>query len=106
MPRLRTRITRNGQITLPKVVRDEWGLQAGEEVEVEMRPDGVLLHPHRVRAEPAAPKHDPDQAWFWTAAWQEAEREADADIRAGRVRRNEPGERASTALRRPATPEP
>lgn len=26
-----------------------------------------------------------DQAWFWTDRWQAMEREADADIRAGRV---------------------
>jgi hypothetical protein len=27
---------------------------------------------------------DPDQAWFWTPEWQAMEREADADIAAGR----------------------
>ena len=26
-----------------------------------------------------------DQAWFWTEAWQEGEREASEDIAAGRV---------------------
>ncbi len=26
-----------------------------------------------------------DQAWFWTPEWQEGEREADADIAAGRT---------------------
>jgi hypothetical protein len=26
-----------------------------------------------------------DQAWFWTERWQAMEREADADIEAGRV---------------------
>jgi hypothetical protein len=30
---------------------------------------------------------DPDQAWYWTHAWQAGEREADADLAAGRVRR-------------------
>lgn len=28
---------------------------------------------------------DPEQAWFWTDEWQAGEREADADIAAGRV---------------------
>ena len=28
---------------------------------------------------------DPEQAYFWTKEWQEGEREADEDIRAGRV---------------------
>jgi hypothetical protein len=27
----------------------------------------------------------PSQAWFWTQGWQECEREADADIAAGRT---------------------
>ena len=27
-----------------------------------------------------------DEAWYWTAEWQAVEAEADADIRAGRVR--------------------
>lgn len=30
---------------------------------------------------------DPDQAWFWTAAWQRGEREADAEIVAGQLER-------------------
>ena len=30
-------------------------------------------------------ERDPDQAYFWTDEWQAAEREADADIAAGRV---------------------
>jgi hypothetical protein len=28
---------------------------------------------------------DPEQAWFWTPEWQAGEREADADIAAGRT---------------------
>jgi len=30
---------------------------------------------------------DKDQAWFWTKRWQQGEKEAEEDIRAGRVRR-------------------
>jgi|GEM_PF-6364909 len=30
-------------------------------------------------------KHE--QAWFWSASWQEAEAEAEADIKAGRVKK-------------------
>lgn len=29
---------------------------------------------------------DKSQAYFWTKQWQEAEKEADADIKAGRVK--------------------
>jgi hypothetical protein len=35
---------------------------------------------------------DPAQAWFWTQEWQEREREADADLAAGRVTRFESDE--------------
>lgn len=34
----------------------------------------------------AADAIDPDQAYFWTDEWQAAEREADEDIAAGRVK--------------------
>ena len=30
---------------------------------------------------------DPDQAWFWTREWQAGEREADADLAAGKYQR-------------------
>jgi hypothetical protein len=30
---------------------------------------------------------DPDQAWFWTQAWQQGEREAEADLAAGHFER-------------------
>lgn len=31
-------------------------------------------------------KKDPSQAYFWTEEWQRGERQADADIKAGRVK--------------------
>jgi hypothetical protein len=38
------------------------------------------------------PERDPEQAWFWTDEWQAKEREAEADIKAGRVTRSESDE--------------
>lgn len=35
---------------------------------------------------------DPDQAWVWTAKWQEKLREAHGDLAAGRVERYESSE--------------
>lgn len=50
----------------------------GAQLEVTEREDGVFeLRP--VVPVPA------DQRWFWTERWQAMEREADADIAAGRV---------------------
>ena len=41
-------------------------------------PEGILLRPQK----PVAAT----QSWFWTPAWQKAEREASDDIRKGRMR--------------------
>lgn len=49
----------------------------GAQVEVTEREDGVL----ELRAQMAVPV---SQAWFWTEEWQQREREADADVAAGR----------------------
>ncbi|MDQ2911248.1 MAG: AbrB/MazE/SpoVT family DNA-binding domain-containing protein [Actinomycetota bacterium] len=70
-----------GVLTLPAAVRRRYRLdEPGTQVEVVERDDGVLeLHPHA--AVPA------DQAWFWSPEWQDGEREASADIEAGRVER-------------------
>jgi len=32
-------------------------------------------------------KIDPEQAWFWTEEWQKGEREAEADLAAGRSKK-------------------
>lgn len=51
----------------------------------------LLAHIEALEAEIAALREavrnlggDPDQAWYWTDAWQAKEREADEDLRAGR----------------------
>jgi bifunctional DNA-binding transcriptional regulator/antitoxin component of YhaV-PrlF toxin-antitoxin module len=62
-----------GNLVLPKELRAGIDL-----VEIERRPDGVI----ELRPKVAI---DADQAWFWTERWQKMEREADADIAAGRV---------------------
>lgn len=43
---LRSRITSQGQITVPKAVRDRLGARAGDELEFEPRDDGFMLR-HR-----------------------------------------------------------
>jgi len=43
----------------------------------------------------------PEQAYFWTSEWQQAEREADEDIKAGRVRRFSTAEAAIAYLHSP-----
>jgi len=66
-----------GQVTIPQDIREAAHLEEGDPVEIEITPDGILLRPKKLI--------DASQAWFWSRAWQEGEREASADIKAGRV---------------------
>lgn len=76
---LRAKITRSGQVTLPKRIRERLGVREGDQVQFEETDRGIVLHPLRTVVVPA------EQAWFWEERWQEGEREAEEDIRAGRV---------------------
>lgn len=67
-----------GGVTIPKSIRG--GLPAGSLFEVVRREDGVI----ELRPKIAV---DASQSWFWSERWQRMEREADADIAAGRVKR-------------------
>ncbi len=65
-------VSDRGAITLPKALR------RANLYEVRPSDNGVLeLIPQQAI--------DASQAWFWTERWQRMEREADADIAAGRI---------------------
>lgn len=75
-----TRLTSGGQVTLPKEIRTKTNMQPGDFVEVKVDAEGrIVLTPKKLV--------DAGQAYFWTKEWQEGERKADEDIRAGRVKR-------------------
>lgn len=78
MPAL-TKVTRHGQITLPADLRRAVGIVEGDLIEVQRIGDDLMLTPKRLV--------DKSQAYFWTPEWQAAEAQAEADIRAGRVKR-------------------
>ena len=42
---VRARISSKGQLVLPKAVRDEFGLVAGSEVDIESKGDRIVLRP-------------------------------------------------------------
>ena len=73
-----SKLTRNGQITIPASVRKELGVEEGDLVEIEVVDEKAVLIPKRLV--------DKNQAYFWTKKWQDAEKEADEDVRAGRVK--------------------
>lgn len=74
-------VQRRGVINLPSALRRRHHLdQPGAQVEVAEREDGVI------ELRPTVPV-PAGQSWFWTERWQEMEREADADVAAGRIAR-------------------
>jgi AbrB family looped-hinge helix DNA binding protein len=70
-------IRSNGQITLPTTVRRQAHLNEGDLLEVTVEPDGSLRLIPKVAI-------DRSQTYFWTSRWQQGEREAEEDLRAGR----------------------
>lgn len=73
-----TKVTRNGQITLPAPARRALRVAEGDYVQVRVTADSIVLTPKKLV--------DKSQTFFWSPEWQAAEREASEDIVAGRVR--------------------
>jgi AbrB family looped-hinge helix DNA binding protein len=74
-----SKVTRHGQITLPAPVRKSLGIEEGDIIEIEIVEDKAVLVPKRLV--------DKSQSYFWTKKWQEGEKEADEDIKAGRIKK-------------------
>ena len=88
-----TTIRSKGQITIPRPIRQALGVEEGDQVEFDVTPDGTVT----LRGMKMIPA---DQAWFWTPEWQAGEREADADIAAGRTEHFDSDEAFLAALDR------
>lgn len=74
------KLTRGGQVTIPKEIRRKANIEPGDFVEVGLSKEGhIVLIPKKLV--------DTSQAYFWTEEWQKGERKADEDIKAGRVKR-------------------
>lgn len=75
-------VQKRGVATIPASVRRRLHLdEPGAQLEILETPDG------RFEIRGVLPV-DAEQAWFWTERWQAMEREADADVAAGRVARS------------------
>ena len=70
-------VRKKAQVTLPLSVRRKLGIEEGDYMDVQVRGSEVVLKPKKLV--------DKDQAYFWTKRWQEGERQADEDIRTGRL---------------------
>ncbi|RPI33164.1 MAG: hypothetical protein EHM70_06840 [Chloroflexota bacterium] len=75
---IKTRLRAKGQVTLPGEVRELLDAKEGDDLIFALNEKGQVVV-ERAQVIP------PDQAWFWSDRWQKLEREAQADIDAGRV---------------------
>ena len=72
------KVRKKHQITLPAAIREAAGVYEGDFLTAEVCEDRtIVLRPGRLV--------DADEAFFYTPEWQAGEREADEDIRLGRV---------------------
>ena len=71
------KIKRHYQITLPAGLRKKLNIVVGDYVELENKNGDIVMHPVKVI--------HPDQEYFYTKEWQEAEAKADKDISKGHM---------------------
>jgi len=71
-------IRTNSQITIPKNIMKKLSLKKGDKLEFDIKGDSIVIKPVLII--------DKAQSWFWTKKWQDEEKEADKDIKAGRVK--------------------
>jgi AbrB family looped-hinge helix DNA binding protein len=91
----KSRVRPKGQVTLPGEIRELLKLNEGDDLAFSLNEQGQIIV-SRLEVIP------PDQAWFWSEQWQKAERDAQADIEAGRVRRHANMDEAISALEKRA----
>jgi len=72
------KVVRRGQITLPSSLRKAAQIQEGDYLRFTVEDGAISVVVQKLV--------DKAQAYFWTREWQEGEREADEDIRIGRLK--------------------
>jgi len=71
------RIGPKHQVTIPAEVFRKLQLETGDFLTAKVKNNEIVLQPKKL-----IPKN---QEWFWTKEWQRKEKEADEDIKAGRL---------------------
>ena len=83
-------VRKKAQLTLPLSIRRKLGIEEGDFMDVRVQDSEIVLKLKKLI--------DNEQAWFWTKRWQEGEREAEEDIKAGRVHEFPDADSAITSL--------
>ena len=73
------KVRKKAQVTLPQSIRQALNIEEGDFLDAMVDNGKIVLQVKKLV--------DKEQAWFWTRRWQEGERKAEEDIRAGRTHR-------------------
>lgn len=66
------KVRSKGQVTIPSEIREQAQIEEGTILDFVVTDAGILMRPKLVV--------DAEDAWFWSKAWQEGEREAEAEM--------------------------
>jgi len=75
--RMVTKLRERSQVTLPAEIVKKLDLKAGDNLEITLEDDKIVIKPVLVI--------DRSQLWFWSKDWQAKEKEVEADIKSGRI---------------------
>ena len=70
-------LKQKSQVTIPKVLLKKLKLKIGDKLDIKVKNGKLIITPVVV-----IPK---DQEWYWSKEWQEKEREAEEDLKTGKV---------------------
>jgi antitoxin MazE len=74
-----TQLRVRSQITLPSEIVKRMRLQEGDNLDIILEDDKIVIKPVLVI--------DRSQSWFWSKKWQQMEKEADEDVKQGKVQK-------------------
>ena len=74
-----TKLRERSQVTLPAEIIKKLDLKAGDNLEITLEEDKIVIKPVLVI--------DRSQSWFWSKDWQDKEKEVEAGARSGKIHR-------------------
>jgi len=70
-------LKQKSQVTIPSALLKKLKLNIGDKLDIKEKDGKLIITPVTV-----VPR---DQEWYWSKEWQEKERKADEDLRAGKI---------------------
>ena len=74
-----TQLRGRSQVTLPGEIVKKMRLHEGDNLDISLEDDKIVIKPVVIV--------ERSQSWFWSKGWQEMEKEAQEDIKHGRVKK-------------------